>query len=578
MKLKPISLLIILGGIFFSLYLQGQVADGVYFSGDGGLKALLAKQLAKGDLQFSLVLPEVSWVRELWNAGLYPYQEPYVYQVLKKYYITFPYTFPLVTAPFYALFGYRGLYIIPLLSCWWIWLVFYIDCLKLRVGDLATALGLICLIFGSYLTIYSAMYWEHTLAVALSFSGLSLWFFSPLKTNKFSAISNQKNKYRNFVEGKELRDRITKNSYDPTTYTSIISGFLIGLAVWFRPETVCVVVVMLGLAILNFIIYYWQNLTFVDIKQLRAILFSGKQQLCLVSAMLATVIGFFISNKIIYGYAVGIHGIQVVESVTISDRLIAAWGNFTDMTVNLGLYFPILAIPILYLLFYIVQKNFFSHLNLIQFTILDIVIYLSIIAFVIGVSLLVPVGTSGLIAGGKQWGVRFLLLLVPVITLLAVIQFQRLQNHKYIRYFAIFLFILLTAIGIHINSLKGTQILKTNSKITAPIVNFIKTDNHQYIAVSHQFVAQELEASTSDGKIFFTVDTVDKLIQFAKAMIQQQQNQFIYICYPYRSCNLPNIESSNLQFKQENKNYEIRLTSQSQLGKYPLYKGNIVTQ
>lgn len=81
MKLKYFSvpLVIILVGIVFTLYLQGKVLDGVYFSGDGGLKALLAKQLASGVLRFDLVVPEQNWIRDLWNDGLYPYNEPYVY-------------------------------------------------------------------------------------------------------------------------------------------------------------------------------------------------------------------------------------------------------------------------------------------------------------------------------------------------------------------------------------------------------------------------------------------------------------------------------------------------------------------
>jgi hypothetical protein len=62
MKVKYVSLAIILGGILFSLYLQTQIADGVYFSGDGGLKALLAKQLASGNLSFDLASSQVAWI------------------------------------------------------------------------------------------------------------------------------------------------------------------------------------------------------------------------------------------------------------------------------------------------------------------------------------------------------------------------------------------------------------------------------------------------------------------------------------------------------------------------------------
>ena len=50
---------IILAGVLFSLYLLCQVPDGVYFSGDGGLKALLAQQLGAGIFRFSDLAPDI---------------------------------------------------------------------------------------------------------------------------------------------------------------------------------------------------------------------------------------------------------------------------------------------------------------------------------------------------------------------------------------------------------------------------------------------------------------------------------------------------------------------------------------
>ena len=541
MKLK-FSLVIIGVGILFSLYLQGQVADGVYFSGDGGLKALLAKQLASSELRFDLAVPEAPWIQELWNGGLYPYEEPYVYQVAGKYYITFPYTFPLVTAPFYALFGYRGLYIIPLVSCWITWIVFYLDCLRLKLNNLVTALGLICLIFSSYLTIYSAMYWEHTLAVALAFSGLSLWFFS--------------------------------NNVSTSAIETILSGVLIGLAVWFRPEFVCVVVIMLGLAIFTAGYSKIKNILLLDRQQLQPILFPVKQQLFLAISMVVTVGAFFVTNKIIYGYAVGIHGIQVVESVSLSDRLVGSWQNFVAMSLSLAQYLPIVFIPILYLGFYLIQKIILSRFALIKFPLLYLITYGAIIAFIIGVSLLVPVGTAGLIPGGKQWGVRFLLMLVPIITLLATVQLQQLSTNN-LKYITIAIIVFLAAIGINQNVVRATEVLSENNRVTAPAVEFLKTNSDRYIAISHEFVGQAIEAATVDKEIFFTVDTVPELLQFSQALIEQNQNQFTYICYPHRACNLPKVEAAALQFTQNNQQYQIKLNEEGKFGKYPIYQGKI---
>src|SRR5512147_2884226 len=128
-KLAHLPLLIILAGIGFTVYLQFQIPDGVYFSGDAGLKALLAQQLSKGQFRFDLLPPSESWVQQLWSQGLYPYEDPFFYEIDHRYYITFPFSFPLITAPFYHFFGYRGLYIIPWLSILGIWGIFYRVCL-----------------------------------------------------------------------------------------------------------------------------------------------------------------------------------------------------------------------------------------------------------------------------------------------------------------------------------------------------------------------------------------------------------------------------------------------------------------
>src|SRR5919199_4191616 len=116
-----LPLLIILIGVLFSLYLQLQIPDEVFFSGDAGPKMLLTKQFASGRFQVDLDLPVEPWVRNLWQSGLYPFEPPFVYQINNRYYIQYPFTFPLISSPFYAFFGWRGVYIIPLISIWIIW-------------------------------------------------------------------------------------------------------------------------------------------------------------------------------------------------------------------------------------------------------------------------------------------------------------------------------------------------------------------------------------------------------------------------------------------------------------------------
>ncbi|MDJ0532519.1 MAG: dolichol-phosphate mannosyltransferase [Xenococcaceae cyanobacterium MO_207.B15] len=545
MKLKYLSVpvVIILVGILFSLYLQGKALDGVYFSGDGGLKALLAKQLGSGTLRFDLVIPQETWIQDLWNDGLYPYDEPYVYHVADKYYITFPYTFPLVTAPFYAWFGERGLYIVPLVSCWIVWLVFYLDCVKLKLDNFVTTVGLILLIFSSYLTVYSAMYWEHTLAVALCFSGLSLWciFGYPQGNSKTTAI---------------------------------LSGIFIGLSVWFRPEFLCMVAVITGVILVTSSEPLLQKTPIHKFIPLKEISFLAQQKILFLSSMFLTVGGFFLSNKLIYGYALGIHGIQVVEKPSISDRLIGAWNNFTGMTLALPEYLPIINFALLYLFLFLIQKIFSGkNNNTVDFNLKLVAGYLGCLLFIIGVSILVPVGTAGLIAGGKQWGVRFFLILVPITILVTTLEFKAIKAkaNKLIYNIALITIVALGTMGIYTNSVQATQLLDKNNQDIQPAVAFLRENALEIVAISHEFVGQALEAATNN-KIFFTVPTESEIIKLSQGLIRQQKTKFTYICYPHRRCNLPKANPENLQFTQDNQQYQIKFNSLGKFGKYPIYE------
>ena len=601
MKLKNISLplIVILVGILFSVYLQGQVPEGVYFSGDAGLKALLAQQLARGDLQFDLIPPTARWIRNLWQDGLYPYEEPFVYNVAGKYYITFPYIFPLVTAPFYAFFGERGLYLTPLFSLWLTWLNLYTVCRSFTLNKYLTSVAIIILIFASYLTFYSTTYWEHTLSVALCFTGITFLLANRNKQHLPMSIA-------------------------------LLSGFFFGFAVWFRPEFICVVGLVSGLVILLWILRSSFFLSINKFSSLEPIFFLDRQKLALFTSMFLTVGSFFLTNKLIYGHALGIHAIQVVtKNSSLSERLLSAWDNLQGMSLALLVYFPIIYFPIIYLIVYLLQQirsknnskllvitcsvtlifsiislgaiaiSLGSFRNIIEFFLLPSILlvislfafkdiqlklnlplvltYLACILFVIGVSILVPVGTAGLIAGGKQWGPRFLLLLMPIISLVTAIELHNLQTQNKLRakYWLYFLITCLLILGIYKNTLQGTAFLQKNIINTIPAVNFLNQNSNQTIAISHQFVGQVLEPAINKDKIFFKVDNQPDLIKLSQALVQQQQAKFTYICYPNRPCNLPNTYFSDLLFFQGDRQYQITITNLGTFGKYPIYEMSI---
>lgn len=192
------------------------------------------------------------------------------------------------------------------------------------------------------------------------------------------------------------------------------------------------------------------------------------------------------------------------------------------------------------------------------------VIYSGCLLFIIAVSLLVPVGTAGLIAGGKQWGVRFLLIIVPIAILVTLAEFKNIKTKatKFTYNIALITIIALGIIGINTNTVQAIKVLDKNNQATQPAVIYLRESKPKIVAFSDEFVGQVLEASTitkaetaTNSKIFFNVPTESAIIKLSQALTNQQINNFTYICYPHRRCDLPQTKSENLQFTQDSQQY-----------------------
>lgn len=545
MKIKPLlPLLLIVLGIIFTLFLIGQIPEGAYFSGDAGLKALLSKQLAGGSGHFDLIPPPQQWVRDLWQQGLYPYLPPYAYYLNNRYFIAFPYTFPLVTAPFYKLFGYYGLYVIPLLGTWVLWVLFYGSCRLLRFSSAWTALSLGILIFASPFTLYSAMYWEHTLAGSLAFGGL---FFVLWAKQKEYSLSNS-----------------------VSILLLLLAGISLGLSAWFRQDLFCLIALMFAIA------FFQEFLKLTPIQNwLAAKGFKNSFHLIphpwvfILSTSIAT--GFyFVCNKPIYGSFFGIPRIEMLE-VTFTQKLLNAIIGFQSMGITFIVFMPIVGFVVFYGIALICDRK------RLQPNFLALAIYPLSLMLLFGISFLVPAGTSGLIPGGKQWGVRFLLILVPIL-ILTTVQFLKWISdccRSQIKYGGIAIFSILLLLSFHKNTLEGSAFLAKSYQDIAPIIEFLAEKPEQIIAISHQFVGQALEASVSEEKLWFKVENTVDLTKLGKTMLAENLDRFLYICYPSAPCPLPKTTNEKLSVNYQEKAYPINFKPLGKKGKYPIYQGSI---
>lgn len=589
--------LILAGGVAYSLYLLFQIPNGVYFSGDGGLKSLVAQQLSQGQMQIDLIKPSGDWISQLWKQGFYPYEEPFVYYINDKYYITFPFTFSVITAPFHALFGYRGLYILPLVAVWAIWLGFYRFCRLFNFNQLMISLGLFGLIFASNLTLYGAMYWEHSLAVALCFFGMLILLY-PQQNSGLSVKQ------------------------------AIISGVLIGLSAWVRSEYLAMVATLGGFVFVASLPQY-KFFDFIS-KPLHLDNFTswGKHKEIFVISMALTVGAFFVCNKVIYGHPLGIHALQIVEGFSLSRRLMEAWESFQELTLKFFEFFPLAIFSLLYLVSYLAQKlslkvgsksvliiactgviilltaitltqglaetkiwiKTYLGIIILTFTWLIIllkikiplnthmvIVYLICLVYNIGVCLLVDSGADEIAVGGKQWGPRYLLILLPFVIFILLEQFLILlkSSQPMVKYLSLITLTLLLAVGVHKNLGEGTQFFLKTHQGVAPTLAFLDSQEQPIVVISEQYVAQMLEASLQQEKVFFRANEPKNLVKLSQGLLDNNYTEFTYICYPYEPCYPPQSTTTDLQFTYNQQPWQIQLTSQGEMGKYPVYQAKI---
>ena len=134
------------------------------------------------------------------------------------------------------------------------------------------------------------MYWEHTLAVLFCFIGMII---------------------------------LLKPKSSVTLQGAILSGIFVGLSAWIRSEFLAMIATLTFLVGLLAIIKMLSDnnvlksdknsISFAQKVGLNDLIFLADKGLIFIVSMYATVVAFFISNKLIYGHFLGIHALQIVD-------------------------------------------------------------------------------------------------------------------------------------------------------------------------------------------------------------------------------------------------------------------------
>jgi len=401
-RIQRAQVAIILLGMIHTAFLLGTLPGNAFYATDGKIKYLLVQQMARGKITPALELTEEAWVESLWDRGLYPLGAPFVYETPKGRLVSFPLLFQMISTPFYRLFGGLGLYLIPAAALWLLWIRFasLTRRLELGTGPALSALGV--LVFASPLTLYGAIFSEHTLGVLLVFVGVEYVLLA--NRRRFSAPA------------------------------ALGLGLLAGLAGWFRSEALVVSAAF-------FLTAGWLRLR----RGVRSATAFG------AGVALATAL-LLVFNLLFYGHVFGLHGLQVLQTATLRHRIDRASDVFPDLVVELVRVFPVvLAVVVGLRIGRAAARRRGADLA---------TVVLLAAACLLTVPVLVPN------AGGKQWGPRYLFALVPLACLLMALLLDavRTRGPRRVRVATVLIFAAAGTAGLWMNAVLGTRHLLEDAR------------------------------------------------------------------------------------------------------------------
>jgi hypothetical protein len=431
-KLWPIAVVFAMG-VLFSVFVVTTIPDEVFFSGDAGVKALLSKEFSRGPIDLKLELPAPAPAREAWESGLYPLRPPFVYRQPDGYTVALPFSFALVCAPFYRLFGFRGFYLVPLLSAWFTWALFCITLRRLKVPAWASAIGLFCLIFASHVTLYATMFWEHTFALLLAYFGIHYL--------------------------------ATRCHCEWSRAAAVGAGVASGLCFLVRPEGLLFAGAMCAFALLT------------------AKKNPAKTEVSFASGVVGCTIAIFAMNLALYGAAFGLHGRQMLEDAPLEYVIFGGVKRAIHLAGNLAFHVPWVGFVVVWLAFSWWRKR---RIDIMSTEALLVPCVLFFVAL--------PFGVPN--SGGRQVGPRYLVFVVPVLAMIvavASVEIARLRPAGTRLLFG--LLTLGSLLGVSKNSVVncGRLIADYRTRIM-PALAFVRGHPGRVVVITDQAIAQELEA------------------------------------------------------------------------------------
>lgn len=483
-----IVFLVLLVALVYLAFLTSKIPNGVFYSADGGVKYMTVKQLAEGHGFKYLYLPQPLWVQSIWQAGYFPLRAPFVYPSAGGYMYVFPPAFQLINAALYSMMGYPGLYVLPLVSIVLLWVFMVLLLRRLGITPVRIALALFFLAFCSPLTVYGAMYWEHGPATLLLFAGLVMIVRPP--------------------------DSIG---------SAILLGLLSGLAIWLRPEAI----------LLNFL---YGLAALVLYRRERRPVYLG-----FVACLLLSVVGFMVFNQVEYGNVIGLHGHQLTDPNDTDDHwgigkaLYLLWMTNYKAIRHFG--FTLLLFPIVYRLLRMRRRGRNGEGDVWQDDLRLVLPATIVLVFSLVTPFVLPND------GGRQWGERYFLPIIPIVIVLLFLIDQKWQilarRFPFPRWVTGCIF-LIAAYSFYHNTFSGgvRDLSWAYRGRVKPTMERFEQKNGNVVVVSDSYMVYEM-GYLFDKDYFFLASGDDSLQRLLPLLKASGVREYTYIFNPRNPASQP---------------------------------------
>jgi hypothetical protein len=310
----------------------------------------------------------------------------------------------------------------------------------------------------------------------------------------------------------------------------VAGAALVGISAWFRSEHLLLAAVLGALALAS-----------------RPLGLGVRRRGLVVAGLLAPILALLAANAAIYGHPLGAHGLQVAQSLGASVRVSNAFATAGALLRLLGGYFPI-AIPAAVIAVVAMTRPAAPPARLLAWA--------SVLYVLLLPAILPRPETGG--EGGRQWGPRFLLVVVPMVCAMVPIALSRTltrspgsAGRERLKAFALAALAVAAAAGLWRNSWVGPRELRDDyATRMLPLLEAVRADRAVAVAASEQFAPQELMALSGEKRFFF-VKTPEDLERLGAAVLAHGDGRYLFLS--------DQVVSGEGPFTHEGRRYQLRV-------------------